>query len=314
MNIWKQSLLGSYYYSTLPWRHYRQKQRQEQGTDYVRILFYHRIADENPNGWTMSCRAFQQQIEWLAKHYQIVSLKEAQERLRSDRVNRPTACITFDDGYADNCDFALPLLLRNKLPFTYFVSTDFVKNELPFPHDTEAGVPLRPNSAAEILSLANAGVEIGAHTRTHADLGKVASTEALTEEIVGSKEDLEAITGQEVSYFAFPFGLPGNLSQEAFSIAHQAGFSGACSAYGGYNQAGDDVFHLQRFHADPELIRLKNWMTIDPRKRNLPRYDTGDYQEEGLTTLVDASANVVAKAIAVQMGKSDLHKPVEVPH
>jgi hypothetical protein len=49
-------------------------------------------------------------------------------------------------------------------------------------------------------------------------------------------------------------------------LAKEAGYRGICSAYGGYNFPGDDPFHLQRFHADPEWIRWINWMTVDPRK------------------------------------------------
>ena len=48
--------------------------------------------------------------------------------------------------------------------------------------------------------------------------------------------------------------------------ALEAGFDGVCSAYGGYNFPGDDPFHLRRIHGDPETIRLKNWLTLDPRK------------------------------------------------
>src|SRR5687768_18104901 len=46
---------------------------------------------------------------------------------------------SFDDGYADNMRFAVPLLLREKLPFTYFVSTNHVLGGEPFPHDVAAG-------------------------------------------------------------------------------------------------------------------------------------------------------------------------------
>ena len=72
--------------------------------------------------------------------------------------------------------------------------------------------------------------------------------------------------GREVRYFAFPYGMHKNLSVEAFDVAFNAGYYGVCSAYGGYNFPGDDAFHLRRIHADPELVRLKNWLTVDPRK------------------------------------------------
>jgi hypothetical protein len=57
------------------------------------------------------------------------------------------------------------------------------------------------------------------------------------------------------------------LNAEAFRLARRAGYQGVCSAYGGYNWPGEDAFHLQRIHADPDMLRLKNWLTFDPRKQ-----------------------------------------------
>ena len=54
-------------------------------------------------------------------------------------------------------------------------------------------------------------------------------------------------------------------------LAKEHGFKGVCSAYGAYNFPGSDPFHIQRFHADPEMIRLKNWVTIDRRKTSCGR-------------------------------------------
>ncbi len=84
--------------------------------------------------------------------------------------------------------------------------------------------------------------------------------------MVTSRQDLEVMIGQRVRYFAFPYGHYHNLTTESFVLAHKSGYRGICSAYGGYNFPGDNPFHLQRIHADDDLIRLKNWVTVDPRK------------------------------------------------
>jgi peptidoglycan/xylan/chitin deacetylase (PgdA/CDA1 family) len=150
-----------------------------------------------------------------------------------------------------------------------------------FPHDVEAGQPLAPNSSAEIRELAGSGVEIGAHTRSHADLGQSLSEAKLLDEIVGCKRALEQVIDRAVRYFAFPYGQHANLSQMAFQVAYHAGYQGVCSAYGGYNFPGDDPFHLRRIHADPEFIRLKNWLTIDARKLKMQHdFDPGDYRTD----------------------------------
>jgi peptidoglycan/xylan/chitin deacetylase (PgdA/CDA1 family) len=229
----------------------------------------------------MSTRAFAEQIGWLRSRFDLVSLAEAQSRIAAGRNRFPTACITFDDGYADNMRFAVPLLLKHQISFTYFVSTSHVLGGRPFPHDVTAGQPLGPNTPAQLKQLAAAGVEIGAHTRRHVDLGGERTAGELYDEIVRCKWELEHAVGRDVRYFAFPFGQHENLSAAAFRVAHDAGYTGVCSAYGGYNFPGDDPFHLRRFHADPEFIRFKNWLTVDSRKLRMHcDFDPGEYRAE----------------------------------
>src|SRR5690606_30975615 len=121
------------------------------------------------------------------------------------------------------CDAAIPLLLKRRIPFTYFVSTQIVRDQTAFPHDLEAGLRLRPNTITELRAMADAGVEIGAHTRTHADLGKSIDPDWLRDEITGSIEDIEQWTGRRPQSFAFPFGQTTNITPEAMRVAREAG-------------------------------------------------------------------------------------------
>jgi peptidoglycan/xylan/chitin deacetylase (PgdA/CDA1 family) len=280
MNHGKRLALEAYYYSTLPIRKLDEWRRTALGRRPVRVLFYHRVADTNPTPWTISCAAFAKQLEWIRRHFRIVSLADAQAAIASGSNCERLASITFDDGYADNCAFAIPLLLRLGVPFTYFVTTSNVINQIPFDHDLDLGLSLRPNNIDEIRSMARAGVDIGAHTRTHRDLGKLDSVDILRDEIYGSRIDLQQMTDSEIPYFAFPFGQRDNLSTLALRVAFEAGFAGVCSAFGGVNPPGGDPFHLQRLHGDPDFARLRNWMTIDPRLKLLtPPFQNGDYRE-----------------------------------
>jgi peptidoglycan/xylan/chitin deacetylase (PgdA/CDA1 family) len=280
MNPIKQYLLSAYYAASLPSRHRDAVDRAAKQREPVRVLFYHRVADQHPNAWTMSTAAFARQIHWMRHRFDLVTLNEAQARIAAGRNRWPTACITFDDGYADNMQFALPLLMRHRIPFTYFVSTNNVLRGEPFAHDVELGRPLPPNTLSQLRELgAVSGVEIGAHSRGHVHLGRPMCREQLVDEIVGAKRELEAALVREVPYFAFPFGQLSDLSTTAFQVAYEAGYLGVCSAYGGYNWPGDDSFHLRRIHADPELVRLKNWLMVDPRKLIHPvQFDAGDYR------------------------------------
>jgi peptidoglycan/xylan/chitin deacetylase (PgdA/CDA1 family) len=270
---WRQWLLELYYVSSVPWRRRAMARWISAGRAPVMVLFYHRVADDVTNAWTCSRRDFARALAWVKAHCDLVSLADAQSRMISGVNERPAVAITFDDGYAENMDYALPLLVREGVPCTYFVATTFVLKQQPFPHDAALGRPLAPNTPQQLRELASWGIEIGAHTRGHVDLGRIRDDASLREEICGSADDLAQMVGRPIRYFAFPYGQRPNLNIRAFEIARDAGFAGVCSAYGGYNFPGDDAFHLQRIHGDPELVRLKNWLTVDPRKVHQPRFD-----------------------------------------
>jgi peptidoglycan/xylan/chitin deacetylase (PgdA/CDA1 family) len=241
------------------------------------VLFYHRIADDGANIWTTSNRTFARQIDWLTRQVELVSLGEAQRRIREGNT-RPCASITFDDGYADNCREAIPLLIRKRIPCTYFVTLENVLEGKPFAHDLAQGNRFAPNTLDELHEMVSSGIEIGAHTYTHPDLGRLTDEEQLEREILEAGQRLGDLLNRPVRYFAFPFGQRANLSSRAFQMAREAGYQAVCSAYGGYNFPGDDPFHLQRIPVDDEMSRLKNWVTVDPRKFGIRRFN---YQVNG---------------------------------
>lgn len=259
-------LLHVYYGLQAPARRRAAAQRAAAGRAPILVLCYHRVADDRATPWTQSNRSFACQIDWLRRHFDMISLAEAQRRLRSGWNDRAAVSITFDDGYASNCDAALPLLIQEGIPCTYFVSTNHVLRGQMFPHDLDLGRRLAPNSIADLEALAREGIEIGVHTRTHADLGAVTDPQQLYDEVILARDELQQAIGRRMRYFAFPFGNYGNLNTAAFAVARQHGYEALCSAYGGFNFPGDDAFHLQRITADGSTIRLKNWVTLDPRK------------------------------------------------
>ncbi len=280
LETYKSQILGLYYLATLPQRKQSASERQASGTVPVMSLLYHRVADVHPNNWTIDWERFRHQIDWLRQHFNIVSLEQAQRCIDAGENLRPTVTITFDDGYAENCDKAIPWLIKEQIPVTYFVTTNNILSGQPFPHDLERNRPLQPNTVKQIKRMSEIGVEIGAHSRSHADLGQPMTRDELAAEIVGSKNDLEAILDKPVRYFAFPYGLHENMTTAGFQIAYEAGFSGVCSAYGAYNLPGNDSFHIQRIHGDPQWSRFINWMTVDPRKihRQIP-FNPGQYRD-----------------------------------
>jgi peptidoglycan/xylan/chitin deacetylase (PgdA/CDA1 family) len=259
-------LMGAYYYTSLPLRAVARRRMEHRGQAPLCVLFYHRVGEGAANDWSITPAVFRDHMRWLMDHVELVSLAEIQDRIRAGENDRVRVAVTFDDGYAENCQHAIPFLVEHGIPTTYFVSLKYVAEQTPFPHDVQAGRPLPPNTIGQLRELVASGIEIGAHTRTHCDIGSIERVDDLVDEMVTATRELGDLVNQPIRYFAFPYGQPQHLTAAAVELARRSGFAGVCSAYGAYNHPRGDAFHIRRFHADPGFIRLKNWVTIDPRK------------------------------------------------
>ncbi len=280
MPPWKQFLLSLYYHGSSPYRTWYRRRAMARGQLPIVVLFYHRVADEHPTEWTVSNDLFRRQIDWLQAHFELISLAEAQQRIREGHNARPSVAITFDDGYAENCRHAIPTLIKRRIPCTYFATLWNVESGQPFAHDRALGLELPVNTIDQLRVMADAGIEIGAHCRHHDDLALIDDRDRLYDEVVTAGGELAHLVGHPVRYIAFPFGHYLSIRTDALALAREAGYLGFCSGYGGYNLPGEDPFHLQRIHADGDMIRLRNRATIDPRRLEPPRFRTrpfGDY-------------------------------------
>ncbi|MBA2113085.1 polysaccharide deacetylase family protein [Bremerella alba] len=283
MQRFNEHLIDGYYAATWPWRARFRKVRARVGLAPVMVLFYHRVADQNLSDWTITNDGFRRHLDWLQANLEVVSLAEAQRRIALRYNPRPCVAITFDDGYGDNSEQAIGELIQRQMPATYFVTLENVLTGKPFPHDAELGIDARPNTVEELHAMAASGViEIGGHSRTHPDVGKIRDVEKLHDEVITATHELASLIDQPIRYFAFPFGQHANLNDAAINMLRSNGILGFCSAYGGYNFPGDDPYHIQRIHGDRELSRIRNWLTIDPRKLSgIQRYQPCYANAEG---------------------------------
>lgn len=96
------------------------------------IVMYHGVVDRETRvrDWCfLDVRAFRKQMEYLKSRFQVLSLHEAVERLQAGEIHKPTAAITFDDGYQSTLDLAYPVLKELNLPATVFLCTDLVGSD-----------------------------------------------------------------------------------------------------------------------------------------------------------------------------------------
>ena len=92
------------------------------------ILIYHRVlARPDPLFPGEVDRAlFERQLRLLKRFYTVLPLPVALQRLQDGSLPQRAACITFDDGYADNAEHALPLLQQYGLHATFFIATGYL--------------------------------------------------------------------------------------------------------------------------------------------------------------------------------------------
>ena len=92
------------------------------------ILIYHRVlARPDPLfPGEVDAALFGRQLRLVKRFHTPLPLAEAVQRLQDGSLPARAACITFDDGYADNAQVALPLLQRHGLHATFFIATGYL--------------------------------------------------------------------------------------------------------------------------------------------------------------------------------------------
>jgi len=98
--------------------------------DKVLILTYHRFSSEK-HPFKISTEEFAAHLEYLKKYNRVLSLNEIAESLETGEKLPPNSvAITIDDGYADACEIAFPLLKKSGFPATLFAITDFLEGKI----------------------------------------------------------------------------------------------------------------------------------------------------------------------------------------
>ena len=137
---------------------------------------------------------------------------------------------TFDDGWASAYQNAYPLLDKYGIKGTEYAVEDTIG-------DSADGFM----TSTQLLDLQNRGYEIEGHTKTHVDLSTINSTQ-LTDEVVNSKSDLEAMGINTITSFDYPYGVYSTAIEQ---VVKNSGYLGARTSDAGYVQKGDDPYLLK---------------------------------------------------------------------
>jgi peptidoglycan/xylan/chitin deacetylase (PgdA/CDA1 family) len=210
----------------------------------IRILFYHRVSDDRDE-LAVSPRAFRRQMDYLAtESYRVVDVVEAAALLDQGGPWRHTVALSFDDGFLDVAEQALPVLAERGFRATVFVTPGVVDGWATFSW-YRSQPPLL--GWEEIVDLDREGtLRFEAHSLTHPNLLSLRDA-AAWEEIHGSRLSLESRLGRPVVAFSYPSGLFGARER---GLVTAAGFHVAVSCEPGLNSSGTDRLALRRRQID----------------------------------------------------------------
>ena len=202
---------------------------------WMPILMYHRVlprgSADPDDPYSTPIEMIESHLDWLGQRgFAPVPLDLALQPPQQGEGRR--FAVTFDDGYGDFLELALPLLRRRGVPATVFA----VSNAVGGRSHWDRGAPLL--SAAGLRELQSEGIFVGSHGRTHRRLAGLPHAE-LESEVAGSKQDLEELLGAPVRHFAYPYHSLDGMAMEA---VRQAGFEGAA----GGNENAHQPFNLHR--------------------------------------------------------------------
>lgn len=220
----------------------------------VPVLMYHHIADPPPDAdairrdLSVSPANFEAQLRYLVQSsYQPVTLGSLIKYLQMGQpLPSKPVLITFDDGFKDQYTNAYPLLEKYGFVATFFIITGFV--------DEERSEYM---SWAEIEVLHSDGMEIGSHSYTHPILSG-RSFDYVVWQALGSKEAIEARTGEAVRFFSYPSG---RYDQLVMQVLRSAGYWGAVTVEPGSLQSSARPFELRRIRVRGayELQDFDHW-------------------------------------------------------
>jgi peptidoglycan/xylan/chitin deacetylase (PgdA/CDA1 family) len=216
-------------------RRYAERLPPAGGGRRVVVLCYHSIHPSKAFA-SATPEQFDEHLGWLRRHTDLVAFEQVVAAARGG-PGRPAVAITFDDGYADNHQYALPVLRRHGVTADFFLTVGLLERRRPtlerFMRERSASLeeiePLEWSAVDDMQrdDMQRAGMRFGSHTVSHPNLARSADS-AVIAELRHSKERLEQQLGRPVRSLAYPYGKPRrHVTPRVVELAGQAGYGHA---------------------------------------------------------------------------------------
>ena len=209
------------------------------------ILMYHRVcSDEGCRGsdFAVSATVFRAQMTYLARAgYYTPRLSEVlASQGRAARNGKTPVVLTFDDGYSDNLQNALPVLRELGFTAAVFPVLDLQRRSTWWGEMAAVHAPLL--TAREMRSMEAAGIEFGSHSVNHPRLTQLGETQLL-DELNRSREVLAGIVEHPLPVLAYPYG---DVDRRVKDAVRRAGYSAALAVNTGPLEIRSDLFEIRR--------------------------------------------------------------------
>lgn len=222
----------------------------------IPVLCYHRvIADSDTrrgHGIWVTASQFDAHLSYLKRAgFHPITFAQLNSVNRLDQRER-YIILTFDDGYADNYEIALPLLRKHGFMAVIFPVLGHKDNAWDTARDS--GQPRLPLlNREQIQEMAALGIEFGSHAMTHRPLPSLTAAE-IVDEMAQSRAELKRIIGQEVDVIAYPYGEYNDKVKQA---AAQSGFKYGVTTDHGPIAISDDFFAIRRIIVFPNTTTYR---------------------------------------------------------
>jgi peptidoglycan/xylan/chitin deacetylase (PgdA/CDA1 family) len=237
------------------------------------VLMYHEIADgsESRSGLSVTPAAFADQLAYLHDTgWTAISASALSVKIAAGQAPLPrrTVVLSFDDGYENFYSRAMPQLSKHGFTATLFMTSGWVQEAGPH------GPTMPPMlSWKQLADIADAGIEIGAHSITHPELDQL-THKRLRSELFDSKKQLEDKLGMEVPGLAYPFGYSTAAVRQ---LAHKAGYAYAYAVGNRVATSKADPFAVPR-------LTVKRATSLDEFSRLISGRDTVTLRQDRILT------------------------------
>lgn len=212
-----------------------------QAQDNAVVLVYHHVSQDTPKSTSVSPKIFEQHMQYLSDHHTVLPLKTVIDKLKSKQPLPDNAVvITFDDGYKNIYQNAHPILQKFGFPYTIFINPALV------------GKAKYQLNWQQVKQMHKQQVTFANHGNAHLHSLEQQPTETqqdwlarVTKNVTDAEQILVEQLGDNLKYFAYPYGEFNNAFKQRLRQLGYVGFAQHSGAIASYS----DFTALPRFPA-----------------------------------------------------------------